>query len=317
MLSLGDLIAGYEAERLSPVDPRMQSLVEHFIEPNVDAIVRDMFALRTETDRTLIERFAGQVEPVPEGEEPKSYPVSYCLEITRHMLHLMSRAPAPDHMTGLRALHDFIRAGGLVKRVWGALRGTYFQNAIQVGSYYLDVANDTVNPAKDDVEMLPLAASGFRSIESYFEFEDVARLYWKCHTIPNLYFPNLAPFFPLITFSKRGMIRLDSVNAYMFPMNIVRSFAPAREFVFGRMAAGDNEPYVAFLRELAARETHMHRPDALLYFTPSPDVMRLERNFDRMRRAHRPAVEAELKDVLSIDPTLWRLPAGSFALQRA
>ena len=312
MPSLTDLIAGYEAELISPVDDRVVALVERFIVPNVDAIIRDMSELRGETDAFLRARLGGTAKPDEGGDGgPPGYPVSYCLEITRHMLHLMSRVPAPAHMTGLQAVHDFVRAGGFVKRIWGALRGTYFQNATQVGNYYLDVANDTVNPQKPKVELLPLADANFRNVDSYFEFETVGRSYWQCHTIANRHFPNLAPWYPVVTFSKRGVIRLDSANSFMFPMNIVRGFAPAWDFVMGGEGARtEAEPYADMMARIAEIDPRMQDPDGLLYFSRQPDEQRIEENFARLRTCGQGELEATMQRVLTVDPRLWNVVAA-------
>ena len=50
--------------------------------------------------------------------------------------------------SGLIALVAFMSHGGTMRKVWGDLRGEYFQNAFIVGSLYVDVANYTVVPTK-------------------------------------------------------------------------------------------------------------------------------------------------------------------------
>lgn len=259
-LFLDGLIARYKAEQVLPATDALRTLTRLHIAPHAADIVRDMFELRAETDVFFLKRLegegrAGAMPSADEGMPVASYPVSYCLEITRHMLMLMSREPAPPRMTGLAAMHDFVRAGGSVRRVWGALRGGYFQNAIQVGTYYLDVANDTVNPAKPKIEFLPLAEANFNNVGSYFEFARVGQGYWQCRTIPNRYFPNLAPFYPAITFGKDGAVRFDSRNSFMFPMNIAKRFGPARDFVMGDdLDETALDPYLDWLARYAARD---------------------------------------------------------------
>ncbi|MCE9649824.1 MAG: hypothetical protein K8R18_09405 [Parvibaculum sp.] len=274
-ISLKGIIAGYEAERVLPSSPALRALTERHIAPHADAIVRDMLELRAEADAYFLVRLDGIAAQRPsadEGVERKGYPVSYCLEITRYMLTLMSRTPAPAHMSGLRAMHDFVRAGGPVKRVWGALRGGYFQNAIQVGSYYLDVANDTVNPQKPKIEFLPMEKANFNNIGSFFEFARVGQAYWKCRTIPNRYFPELAPFYPAITFENNGGVRLDSRNSFMFPMNIAKRFEPARDFVFSDDRDDDDlAPYVDWIARYAARDARTRDSDHPLRFCPNAD----------------------------------------------
>ena len=57
-------------------------------------------------------------------------------------------APGGQAEAGRRALRAFLRAGGTLRRVWGDLRGQFFQNAFQLGTLYLDVANDSVKSAE-------------------------------------------------------------------------------------------------------------------------------------------------------------------------
>ncbi len=316
--SLQGLIEDYRAELISPVDEKTQNLVDRFIAPNQAAIVRDMYELRAETDKHLLARLGEAVKPDEGLDGKKGYPVSFCLEITRYMLRLMSREPVPPHMTGLKALHDFVRAGGIVKRIWGALRGTYFQNAIQVGSFYLDVANDTVNPDKDDIEMLPLVESGFRSLDSYFEFAQVGQIYWKYRMIPNRFFPHLAPFYPIISFSKEGVIRLESSNSYMFPMNIEKRFSPAREFVLAGEGADEAAaPYERLLVRVAAMDPRTSRPDSALYFTPNADDATLARNFARREARSAVELERDVEKVLRIDTRLWKVDLRKNGLEHA
>ncbi len=224
------------------------------------------------------------------------------------MLTLMSREPVPAHMSGLQALHDFVRAGGVVKRVWGALRGGYFQNAIQVGTWYLDVANDTVNPQKPKIEFLPLAEANFNNIGSYFEFARVAQLYWKCRTIPNRYFPNLAAFYPAITFEKNGTVRFDSRNSFMFPMNIAKRFAPARDYVLGEDLAGDAlAPYIDWLERYAARDPRCTERDHPMWFHRA-SADELDAGFRALAAQDMPALTLSVECALGPDTHFLHLP---------
>jgi hypothetical protein len=40
----------------------------------------------------------------------------------------------------------------VLKKVFVLLKGRYFQNALQLGNLYVDVANDTVDTAKPKLE---------------------------------------------------------------------------------------------------------------------------------------------------------------------
>lgn len=254
------LIKMYRADSILPETPEMRVATATHIAPHVDAIMRDMLELRAETDAHFRGLLAVKATDGPHRDSGLSagavhYPISFCLEITRHMLALMSREPVPVHMTGLQALHNFVRAGGQVKRVWGALRGGYFQNAIQVGTYYLDVANDTVTVTKPKIEMLLLADANFNNITSFFEFARVGQVYWKARIIPNIYFPNVAPFLPAIAFDAQGTMRLEARNSYMFPMNMASRFRSGRDFVMdARETSQALAPYAEAARRYAERD---------------------------------------------------------------
>lgn len=202
---------------------------------------------------------------------------------------------------GVQELRDYCRNGGTVKRIWGALRGKYFQNAIQAGSYYIDVANDTVDPAKDKVEILPLQESGFRNIGSFHEFSDVAESYWKCRTVPNLFFPNLAPFFPIVAFFDDGDVRLESKNSFMFPMNLEKGLQLARDFVFNNSRREEDiETCRAILEDLLAAECN---PDDnhLFHFSAARDDRKLAESFEACLAASPTAFAEKINDILRIE----------------
>ncbi|MGV8995411.1 MAG: hypothetical protein ACOH12_00505 [Parvibaculaceae bacterium] len=268
--TLQGLVDMYRAECVLPDSEALRALTQKHIVPHIDEIVRDMFELRREADahfHAAIARGAALQADAGLKAAPVDYPVSFCLEITRYMLTLMSREPAPAHMTGLMALHDFVRAGGPVKRVWGALRGSYFQNAIQVGTYYLDVANDTVNVNKPKVEMLPMAEANFNNIGSFFEFARVGEAYWKARILPNIWFPNVAPFLPAIVFYADGSLRFEGRSSYMFPMNLVAELVPAYDFISHEATSGDElAPVTQAVKAYAAKDARCADKSALMWF---------------------------------------------------
>ena len=303
--TLKALVDMYRAECVLPDSEPLRALTDKYITPHVDEIVRDMFDLRVETDRHFraeIARGAALAADAGTDAKPVNYPISFCLEITRHMLSLMSREPAPAHMTGLKALHDFVRAGGPVKRVWGALRGGYFQNAIQVGTFYLDVANDTVTVTKPKVEMLLMAQANFNNITSYFEFARVGQIYWKARILPNIWFPNIAPFMPAITFYDDGRMRLEARTSYMFPMNLVKGLEPAYDYVRSEAATTDELAEVTQrVKAYAATDPRCADKTAPLWFCEDGSAA-FERRYAEVRAYSRERLLEEVNLVLG--PTM-------------
>ena len=92
--SIENLVAAYRSEMIVLPDKRVRRLCEKHIGQNLDAIYRDLTALRQKTDDYFYD-IKDRVEKgdfkVTEGERSKlaQYPVKCCLEISRHILHLL------------------------------------------------------------------------------------------------------------------------------------------------------------------------------------------------------------------------------------
>ncbi|MEG0084412.1 MAG: DUF6447 family protein [Massilia sp.] len=199
------------------------SLTAHYLLPVLSSLESCLLAVRHRLDNELERR-----QPVKLG---KAYPLGQCLEIAeavQQCLRTVAEADLPaESVVGLRALRAFQRAGGDFRQVWGDLRGEYFQNAYQVGTLYIDVANDTVNPAKPKVEILPFCEAQFVPIRDFQHFRKIARSYWQHEVYPNHILPALAPHCPLIHVSKNGIVKLHDATQYMLAMTRTQGFAPS------------------------------------------------------------------------------------------
>jgi hypothetical protein len=176
------------------------ALTARFLTP-ATPILEDLFlSLRAETDQAL-----GQGAPARYG---KPYPYGYCREITRDVaLRLNARITQPRH-PGERAIKAYLDRGGSAGRIWGALRDRFFQNALQMGSLYIDVSNDTVDVTKPKVEILPMDLSGFETIRDAEHYVRIGKRYWGASFYANHAVPSLAPLFPIIGVDKHGYARL-------------------------------------------------------------------------------------------------------------
>jgi len=179
----------------APVDDRQAALTaEHIGDPQ--ALTRYFEGLRRTVDPSLLARhpeFAG-----------KPYPLGRCREIRDAVLALLlERVNAPREPMDA-AISVFLRSGGVGKKTWGVLRDSYFQNALQFGGWYVDVANDTVVASKPPVEVLPAGESGMVAVRDYRHFADIARRYWNADVYRNSVFPRLAAYFPLIVVYPTG-----------------------------------------------------------------------------------------------------------------
>ncbi|EJW12432.1 hypothetical protein A33M_2003 [Rhodovulum sp. PH10] len=198
--------------------------------------------------RELLDPELRRARPIKLG---KPYPIGQCLEIARaarNRLRQMDGSGLTHRAArGFRALRAFQRAGGAFRLVWGDLRGQYFQNAFQLGTLYVDIANDTVVPTKPKIEILPFAAADFSPIADYQHFARIAARYWRHRIFPNHVLPEIAPFCPLIHVWPSGRIALHEISGYMLAMTQAGGFAPSEgvlqlppipDDVFGRVVDG-------------------------------------------------------------------------------
>lgn len=205
-------------------DPvRQAALTERYLLPVLRELEVCLLAVRRQLDPEL-----ERLQPIKLG---KPYPVGQCLEIAEAVqarLRTVAESDLPaDATIGLRALRAFQRAGGDFRQVWGDLRGQYFQNAFQVGTLYIDVANDTVTPTKPKVEILPFDEAQFVPIRDFQHFGQLARSYWGDEIYPNHVLPELAPHCPLIHVSPSGNISLHDATQYMLAMTHAEAFRPS------------------------------------------------------------------------------------------
>jgi hypothetical protein len=214
-----------------PNEPRIlqpeaqAALTARFLLPVLPALEACLLAVRRQLDPEL-----EQQQPLKLG---KPYPVGQCLEIAEAVqkrLRVVAQEHLPsDAAVGLLALRTFQRAGGDFRQVWGDLRGQYFQNAFQVGTLYIDVANDTVIPTKPKVEILPFDQAQFIPVRSHRHFSQIARSYWQHQVYPNHVLPALAPHCPLIHVDRFGQLQLHEATQYMLAMTRAQGFASSED----------------------------------------------------------------------------------------
>lgn len=204
----------------APVDDRQAALTaEHIGDPL--ALTRYFERLRRAVDPALAARhpeFAG-----------KPYPLGRCREIRDAVLAaLLERVNAPCEPMDA-AVSLFLRSGGIGKKTWGVLRDSYFQNALQFGGWYVDVANDTVVASKPPVEVAPAGEAGMVAVRDYPHFAEIARRYWGAGVYRNSVFPRLAAYFPLIVVYPNGAAEPGVASDQVAELTRRAAFRPSIE----------------------------------------------------------------------------------------
>ncbi len=211
-------------QEIRPVTTEQQRLTARHLTPALKDIEQLLIRMRREIDSELQPRF-----PAHQG---KPYPYGRCLEISQLFMDKLRAALGTKVPTrGLRALRDFVHAGGRIDWVWGALREQYFQNAFQMGALYVDVSNDTVTVTKPPIEILPFKQANFLAIQGLEHFAKVARIYWGVEIYVNDVAPSLAPILPMIGLPSEGPPALMSATDYMIDYLRRDGFTQAENFL--------------------------------------------------------------------------------------
>lgn len=216
----------HQAFQEAPFHPDAQQirLTEQLLSVGQDALLQTLWRLRDRFD-------AGIQESLNAHPRLSSYPTGFCLEITKGVMHLLNQEIAAPTTPVMQALRTFIAEGGRAKRIWGNLRHQYFQNAMQLGSLYVDVANDSVDIRKPKIEILPMAESNLHPLQDFDAYTALAERYWKGRAYPNRYCPRIAPVFPMLLVFPDGKFQLHSCYQMMLYQNLLSDFALAERAI--------------------------------------------------------------------------------------
>lgn len=206
------------------------SLLNNNFTTGLTDVIDDLAKLRLQADLTLLPQY-----PYFSG---KPYPLGRCREIRDHVFDLLLKELAQPKTLGIKTIVQYMNEGHKLTKVWGGLRDLYFQNAIYLGEYYIDVANDTVNPNKPRIEITPMKDSGFSEITDFEKFAQIAKVYWEVDVYRNSACSSLAPFMPILCVDKKGkswiatndmMIKVAQGSAFKKSERIIKSLPEPSE----------------------------------------------------------------------------------------
>ena len=169
-----------QSEAVAAAGLAQGTLVEELLPWTGSEFLSDLLRLRSEIDETL--------HAADDGLTPEmraKYPLGACKPIRdAGLARLLGCSAADETRPAFQAIRRFRSRGGLVKGIWGIQKGIYFQNAIQAGDLWVDLANDTVDRTRVPVEICRLADAQFEEIESFGRFAEVTRAYWGPRGLP-------------------------------------------------------------------------------------------------------------------------------------
>jgi hypothetical protein len=134
--------------------------------------------------------------------------------------------------------------------VFVILKDRYFQNAIQFGNLYIDVANDSVDPSKPWLEWMDVREVPYENVGELPTLIRVAESYHRCRAFPNVFFPLLAPVVPLLLIAEDGRLGLLHFQDGGFLKDLAHGLPHLRSWLAGpaRLLPPLPEPYTAHLQ---------------------------------------------------------------------
>lgn len=178
--------------------------------PNIEAIVERLHFHRAAVDAVFFAKRA-IVSPTSSaiaGEaDLAGYPLGFCGQIRDQVL---------DRLLADAAFRELIGTEVVLKKIFVLLKGVYFQNALQLGNLYVDVANDTVFIDKPKIEWLRIEDVRFENAESWRAVAAVGRRYYEVELYPNLLFPLAFPSAPYFAIRSSGRIDLFQAQNVIF-----------------------------------------------------------------------------------------------------
>ena len=207
-----------------------ESLTTSLLRPILPEIVDTLGRLRLRTDAWIAQSAA-----------PPSYPIGFCAVIRDRVF---------DGLLGDPRVQSLIAAGLVLKKVFVILKDRYFQNAMQFGNLYIDVANDTVDPAKPWLEWMDVREVPYENVGELLTLIRVAESYHRCRAFPNVFFPLLAPVVPLLLIAEDGRLGLLHFQDGGFLKDLAHGLPHLRSWLAGpaRLLPPLPEPYTAQLQ---------------------------------------------------------------------
>lgn len=231
MTPLQQLVAAAHAQDMA-WQPDQEALTASLLRPAMPWIIDLLGRLRRETDAWV----------AAASSRPEGYPVGFCAVIRDRVCAGLLREPA---------IRDLVARGLGLRPVFVILKDRYFQNAIQFGNLYIDVANDSVDPTKPWLEWKAVRDVPYENVGDLTTLARIAASYHRCSVYPNTFFPLVAPMVPFLAVFEDGRLGLLHFQDGGFLKDLAAGFPHLRAWLAG--PAHDLPPLPdAHARSLAA-----------------------------------------------------------------
>ena len=189
-----------------PVWPKTITVTDYVIGKTRDDLIRNLVQFRRELIDPRWRRIFWETFPIGQCE--------YIRDVVYEILKVSPRAVCPE-------FPDISPFSIPLRKIWCIQGDRYMNNALQYGNWIIDAANDTADMSKYPVTVLKIKDSNMRNPRDHVDICTVLEKYWSVKCFPNVYYPDIAPFFPVIFasedkvwFASRSLIDVDAKWAF-------------------------------------------------------------------------------------------------------
>ena len=211
--------------------PVQRQLTITHILPHIARFMADIAVFRTVFDTTFLKaqatKSAHSGASIYGMKTLSQYPTGYCEDIRNGLFDLLKK-------------HPFVikaeQKGIIFRKVYIILNDSYFQNGIQLGNLWIDVANDTVNPKEARIYYKNLSDLMYENLSDYDTYYTVLEKYLHLSVYPNTLFPNIAPRFPVFALDTEGVCHVLNHQEIILYKDILEQFSLSDQFFKGCFA---------------------------------------------------------------------------------
>jgi hypothetical protein len=262
-VSLASLTAAAHAQDLR-LRPDQEAPTRRRLLPQIDAIVDRLRVHRAAVDEAFEKKRAGlgadAGSTAVAGEALlANYPVGFCSVIRDQVF---------ERVVADREFHALIGPEVVLKKIFVLLKGCYFQNALQLGNLYVDVANDTVFVEKPKLEWARIEEVDYQNADDWPAVAAVGRRYYDVELYPNFLFPLAFPAVPYLAIRASGRIDFFQAQNFVFLKDLGDGLRRARALLDDPAFAARPLPetYRSLLEQACGANLHAAFP---LEFSPT------------------------------------------------
>ncbi len=198
-------------------------LTEKYVKPIINDLFELTINIRKRVDIKFINEKKVNKEHINENVgkiDIEYYPIGYCNEIRNDVF---------DKLKENEIIKNLVKEGVLFKKVYVLLNKKYTQNAMQLGSIFLDVANDSVSIV-EPVVFTDIKNLNYKNLNNYDDYFKIVENYLNVKFYPNIYLKEIAEIFPMIALDANGVCSLFLHQEVILYKDIALNFKLAKEF---------------------------------------------------------------------------------------